>query len=113
MCGFWWTEWQRGRIFSEYSVLSCHYHSAITPYSSSSTCFSYQKDKRAKPGNLAKGKALLEVGEHCVEMYFHFFLLNRLNAARDVDWINLAKDGDRWRAFANTVMNLLITDMVE
>ena len=50
------------------SVSSCQYHSAINPYSSSSTCCSYQKDKRAKPGNLAKGNALLEVWEHCIEM---------------------------------------------
>jgi hypothetical protein len=30
-----------------------------------------------------------------------------------VDWINLAKDGDQWRAFVNTIMNIRITDMVE
>jgi hypothetical protein len=25
-----------------------------------------------------------------------------------MDWIDLAKNGDRWRALVNTVMNLLI-----
>jgi hypothetical protein len=26
-----------------------------------------------------------------------------------MDWIDLAEDGDRWRAVVNTVMNLLVT----
>ena len=57
------------------SVLSCQYPSSITPYSSSSTCFSYQKDKRAKSENFAKDNALLEVGEHSIEMYIHYFFV--------------------------------------
>jgi hypothetical protein len=27
---------------------------------------------------------------------------------RDVDWIHLAQDGDRWRALVNTLMNLRV-----
>jgi hypothetical protein len=36
------------------SVLPCQCHSILVTYSSLSTCCSYQKDKRAKPGNLKK-----------------------------------------------------------
>lgn len=47
-------------------------------------------------------------------MYVHFsFCLHNLNTERVVDWINLARDGDQWRAFLNTVANLRVTDMVE
>ena len=45
---------------------SCQYFSTNTPYSSS-TC-SYQKDKRAKHGNLPGS---FGNGEHWMEMYFH------------------------------------------
>ena len=27
---------------------------------------------------------------------------------KGVDWINLAEDGDKWRAVVNTVMNLRV-----
>lgn len=33
--------------------------------------------------------------------------------AMGVDWINLAKNGDHWGDFVNSVMNHRITDMVE
>ena len=50
----------------------CQYHSTNSPLSSSSACCSYQKGKRAKPGNLPKSNTLLEIGEHCIEKHFHF-----------------------------------------
>jgi hypothetical protein len=37
-------------------------------------CFSYQKDERAKPGNLQKRKVLLEIGEHRIEKSFYLVL---------------------------------------
>ena len=40
----------------------CQYHTTNTPNSSSSACYSYDKDKRASPGNLPKCNALSEVG---------------------------------------------------
>ena len=45
------------------SVFPCQYHSAVAVYSSESACCCYQKDKRAKPGNLPKSSALSETGE--------------------------------------------------
>jgi hypothetical protein len=39
------------------SVFPCQYHSTNTPYSSSSTCCSYQKDKRAKLENFENAMA--------------------------------------------------------
>jgi hypothetical protein len=43
------------------------------PYSSPSTICSYQQDKRAKPGNLLKLNAVVEIGEHNIESTFAFF----------------------------------------
>jgi hypothetical protein len=40
------------------SVFLCQYHSAFIPYWSSSTCCSYQKNKRAEPENLPKISAV-------------------------------------------------------
>jgi hypothetical protein len=40
--------------------------------SNSSTRCSFQKDKRAKPGNLPKSKAVSEIGEHWTEKDLHF-----------------------------------------
>ena len=69
-----------GRGFSpSNSVFPCQYHSIIAPYSSSSTCDSYQKDKRAKPGDLPKRNVLSEIGKQWVEKYFHFFFARSFN----------------------------------
>ena len=40
------------------SPLPCQYHSTNSPFSSSSTCCSYQKDKWAKRGNLPQSSDL-------------------------------------------------------
>jgi hypothetical protein len=48
----------------------------LAPYVSSSTCCSYQKDKREKPRNLPIRSVLSEVGEYCtrrIEGYFQLF----------------------------------------
>jgi hypothetical protein len=44
------------------SVFPCLYHSTNDSYSSSSTCCSYQKDKRAKPGNLLEAMPFRKSG---------------------------------------------------
>jgi hypothetical protein len=56
------------------SDLPSQYHSIIAAHSSSSTCFSYQNDKRTKSGNLSKKKIvfLSDTGKHWLEMDFHF-----------------------------------------
>jgi hypothetical protein len=43
--------------------------------SSSGTCSCYQKEKRTKPGSLPKSSSLLEIGEHQIENYYHFFFV--------------------------------------
>jgi hypothetical protein len=55
------------------SLSPCQYHSTKAPYSFSSTCFSYQKDKRTKPGNLPKNKCSLgNRGALDKKKYLHF-----------------------------------------
>ena len=53
----------RSDIRTGNSVFPCQYHSTVAPCSSLSTCCSYEKDKRAKPGNLPKSNAVAEIGE--------------------------------------------------
>jgi hypothetical protein len=70
MCG-----WLRctGTVFSPSTlVFPCHHVTKRGPYSSSSTRSSYQKNKRAKPGDLSKA-TLFGKSESWVENYFHFF----------------------------------------
>jgi hypothetical protein len=59
------------------SIFPCHYHFTNIPYSS--TCGSYRKDKRAKPGNLPKKQCSSEIGEDCNGRQFHFFSLQGVN----------------------------------
>jgi len=52
-CGIWGGQSGSGKAFSPSTCVSpCQYHSTNDPHSSSSTCCSYLKDERAKPGNL-------------------------------------------------------------
>jgi hypothetical protein len=53
------------------SVLPCQYHSTNASHSSSSTYYSYQKDKRAKPGNLTERNVLSETWQLWIEKYCH------------------------------------------
>jgi hypothetical protein len=49
-------------------VFRCQYHSTMASYSSSSTFCSYQKDKQAKPGNLPKSNAGLDLKKRWIEI---------------------------------------------
>ena len=49
--------------FHQSCTLPCQYHFTKAPYSFSSAYCSYQKDERAKPGNISKHNALSEIGE--------------------------------------------------
>jgi hypothetical protein len=53
-------------------VFPCQNHSTNSPYSSSSI-YSYQRDKRAKRGILTKSSAFSEIGKHWMDKEFHCF----------------------------------------
>jgi hypothetical protein len=62
MRDLWWTKWHWDRFFSQYFCFPCQYHyTSASNLSSSSTCCSYQTDKRTKPGNLPKSSTLSEI----------------------------------------------------
>ena len=52
-----------GHVFLQVLQFPLQYHSINSQYSFSSTCRTYQTDKRAKPGNLPKRNALSAIGE--------------------------------------------------
>jgi hypothetical protein len=52
------------------SARPSQYSSTSDPYSSSSTCCSYQKDRPAKSLNVSKINFLADIGEHWIEKYF-------------------------------------------
>jgi len=64
-------------LFSPVSIIPPVLHTHLP-----STCCSYQKDKREKPGNLPRSNDLSENGKHWIEKYFHlvFKLLNTGNS---------------------------------
>ena len=87
-CGIWGGHNGSGKAFSPstsvspcqyhststlYSVSPCQYHSTNAPHSSSSTCCSYLKDKRAMPGNLPKQQYCFGKREGFDTKYFHIF----------------------------------------
>ena len=49
-------------LFSQYFNFLCRYHSNSAPYSPLYCNYSYQKDKRAMPGNLAKAMLFRKSG---------------------------------------------------
>ena len=53
-------------------------HSTNTPPSSSSTCYSYQKNRWAKPEILPKRSDISEIGELLVGKYMHLRLTRSL-----------------------------------
>jgi hypothetical protein len=62
------------------SVFPSQYHPTTDPYSSSTTRYSYNKDKRARPGKLKKNS---KIGCHCRKKFFRF----RLKWV-NLEWIN-------------------------
>jgi hypothetical protein len=54
--GLWWTKWHWDGLSPSSSAFPYQCLSTNVPYLFSSTCSYYQKDKRAKPGNLPKSK---------------------------------------------------------
>jgi hypothetical protein len=54
------------------SASRSHYRSNNAPFPSSSTFFSYQKDKWTKPGNLTKRNTIWKLGEWKTSMNFQF-----------------------------------------
>jgi len=61
------------RFFPSTSVYSCHYNTTSHRYSSSSTCYCYQKDKREKPVKLSNFNTVLQIREHWMQKYLHPF----------------------------------------
>jgi hypothetical protein len=59
-------------------VFPCQYRSANAPASSSSTCYSYQKDKVAQPGNVPRIIALSKLDSIGYRILLIFFSLWRL-----------------------------------
>jgi hypothetical protein len=46
----------------------------------------YQKDKRAKPGNLPKSSFLSEIGQYWTEKYFHVVFVSSFYRVKGMGW---------------------------
>jgi hypothetical protein len=53
------------------SVCTSQYHFTNVPYSLSSNCCSYRKEKRANHGTLSKSNAMARIGERSIENLLH------------------------------------------
>jgi hypothetical protein len=80
-----------GQVLFRILRFSRQYRSTNAPYSSSSTRRSYQRDKRAKSGNLPKSNAFSKVGEHWIESTFTFLRLQGVNIIY-VDKFNISSN---------------------
>jgi hypothetical protein len=70
-----------GQVFLQVLQFSLQYHSINSQYSSSSTCHTYQTDKRTKPGNLPKRNALSEIGVALVTKLLPLFVHMQLSSS--------------------------------
>ena len=65
----------QGRVFLRvFRVFPYQYHSTNSPYPSSGTCCSYQKDKRAKTRSLPKSNVLSKIEDNSLESTSYFIL---------------------------------------
>ena len=64
--------------------VSFHQSSILSSY----TSCSYQKDKRATPGNLPRSNTLSEIRQHLIEKYFHL-VCNGLISTPECEWLAL------------------------
>jgi hypothetical protein len=76
------------------SVFPCQHHSTSAVYSSSSTCYSYQKDKRVKSWNLPKTIAFPVIGVHWTESSFTFLILKGLRCEQNSRSLTKAVSSD-------------------
>ena len=72
------------------SVFPCQHHSTSAVYSSSSTCYSYQKDKRVKSWNLPKTIAFPVIGV-LDRKFFHVLDLERVKVREKFSFINKSR----------------------
>jgi len=92
--------WHSDRFFSEkISIVPCQYHSTNASCPSSYTCCFYQKEKRAKTGNLIQSTRLSEIREQQTDNYFHcLYSLERIRSQILLEY-NMVKSETKLKAF--------------